>query len=324
VVHPIAAGGKCSYDQTMRYLALLLTIISATAQQPTQSQTSTYTYDANGARVLAGQQVAGGGRSEQRVQNMNGRSAALEQVEEKVLREDSTGRVVEKIVRPFDANGVPQPPQKILVTETKQGNGVKSIDTQVFHGNINGGFAMTERRQAVERTSDGRVTVETQIARPTLNGGLDTVEKLSKTIVTAGDKTNEDTLTYRRDSNGTFYTAAREVKESDKKDGRTVENTATYISGERRQLELAGQTIAETTKRADGSETKQVSVFGTNAPGRPATGQAVLREQQIIEKNKTPGGVVETFSVRRPAVDNPNNLGPTQKVSEKVCTGPCQ
>lgn len=308
----------------MRYHALLLTIASVAAQQPQQSQTNVYTYDANGARVLAGQQVSGGGRTEQRVQNLNGRSSALEQVEEKVLREDSTGRVVEKIIRPFDANGVPQPPQKIRITETKQGDGVKSIETQVFNGNINGGFALSERRQALERTSDGRVTVETQIARPTLNGSLDTVEKLSKTIVTAGDKTNEDTLTYRRDSNGSFYTAAREVKESDKKDGRTVENTATYISGDRRQLELAGQTVAETIKRPDGSETKQVNVFGTAAPGRPASGQPVLREQQIIDKNKTPGGVVETFSVRRPAVDNPNALGPAQKVSEKVCSGPCQ
>ncbi|MBL8240182.1 MAG: hypothetical protein JNM66_22365 [Bryobacterales bacterium] len=308
----------------MKYHALFLTIVSVAAQQPRQSQTNVYTYDANGSRVLAGQQVTGGGRSEQRVQNLNGRSSALEQVEEKVLREDSTGRVVEKIVRPFDANGVPQPPQKIRITETNQGAGVKSIETQVFHGNINGGYALSERRQALERTSDGRVTVETQVARPTLNGGLDTVEKLSKTIITAGDKTNEDTLTYRRDSNGSFYTAAREVKESDKKDGRTVESTATYISGERRQLELAGQTVAETVKRPDGSETTQVNVFGTAAPGRPASGQAVLREQQIIEKNKTAGGVVETFSVRRPAVDNPNALGPAQKVSEKVCSGPCQ
>jgi hypothetical protein len=87
---------------------------------------------------------------------------------------------------------------------------------------------------------------------------------------------------------------------------------------------LAGQTTAQTTRRPDGSESRQVNVFGTGLPGRPDTGQAVLREQQIIEKNKTATGVVETFSVRRPAVDNPNALGPAQKIAEKVCTGPCQ
>ena len=308
----------------MRYLALFVVLIPASAQQPPRSQTDVYTYDANGARVLASQQVAGPGGTEQRVRNMNGRVAPMEQVEEKVISDDANGRVVEKLVRPFDANGAPQPPQRIRITERKQPDGAKSIDTQVFHGNINGGFSLTERSQALERTTDGRVTIETQVARPTLNGGLDTVEKRSSTIVTAGEKVNADTLTYRRDNNGTFYAAAREVKETDNKNGVTVENTANYISGERRQLELVGQTVAETTKRADGSETRQVNVFGTGAPGRPATGQAVLREQQIIEKTKTATGVVETFSVRRPAVDNPNALGPAQKIAEKVCTGPCQ
>jgi hypothetical protein len=308
----------------MRYLAFFLVLISATAQQPQRSQTDVYTYDANGSRVLASQQVAGAGSSEQRVRNMNGRVAPLEQVEEKVVSDDANGRVIEKLVRPFDANGVPQPPQRIRIAERKQPDGSKSIDTQVFHGNINGGFSLTERRQALERTSDGRVTIETQVARPTLNGGLDTVEKRSSTIVTAGEKVNADTLTYRRDPNGTFYAAAREVKETGKSNGVTIENTATYISGDRRQLELAGQTVAETTKRPDGSETRHVNVFGVNAPGRPATGQPVLREQQIVERNKTANGVVETFSVRRPAVDNPNALGPAHKVSEKVCTGPCQ
>ena len=36
------------------------------------------------------------------------------------------------------------------------------------------------------------------------------------------------------------------------------------------------------------------------------------------------GIAVETFSIRRPAVDDPNVLGPLQKISEKLCTGPCQ
>lgn len=313
----------CPYAQDMRYLVFLLVFVPAAAQPP-RSQTDVYTYDANGARVLASRQLAGAGSAEQRVRNINGRVAPLEQVEEKVISDDANGRVVEKIVRPFDANGAPQPPQRIRITERKQPDGAKNTETQVFHGNINGGFSLTERSQAFERTNDGRVTIETQIARPTLNGGLDTVEKRSSTIVTAGEKISADTLTYRRDTNGTFYPAAREVKETDKKGGVTVENTASYISGERRQLELAGQTIAETTKRPDGSETRQVNVFGASAPGRPVTGQAVLREQQITEKNKTATGVVETFSVRRPALDNPSALGPAQKIAEKVCTGPCQ
>lgn len=308
----------------MRYLAFLLALIAVHAQQAPSSQTDVYTYDANGNRVLASQQVSSAGGGAQLVRNMNGRVAPLEKVEEKVIREDSTGRVVERIVRPFDANGNAQPPQRIQITETKLSDGSKNTETEVFHGNINGGFNLYERSQAHEQTSGGRTTIDTQVARPTINGGLETLEKKTSTITVNGDKSNEDTLTYRRDTNGSFYTAAREVKETEKKDGRTVENVATYISGERRQLELSGQTVSEIVKRPDGSETRQVNIFGTSAPGRPATGQPVLREQQIIEKNKTATGAVESFSIRRPAVDNPNALGPARKIAEKVCTGPCQ
>ena len=308
----------------MRYLAFLFLALVAVGQQQPRSQTDVYTYDANGRRTLAGQQVSSAGGSEQLLRTINGRVAPLENVEEKVLSDNGTERIVEKTIRPYDANGNPQPAQRVRIAERKEGDGAKTIETQVFNGNINGGYSLAERSQAVERTSNGRTTVETQIARPTLNGGLDTVEKRSSTIVKAGDKTSEDTLTYRKDGSGAFFAAARSVKESETKGGRTVENTATYISGERRQLELSGQTVAETVKRADGSETKQINVFGMNAPGRPATGQPALREQQLIERSKTAGGTVETLSVRRPAVDNPNALGPAQKISEKVCTGPCQ
>lgn len=305
----------------MRYLVFLFVLMPISAQQA--SQTDVYTYDANGSRVLATQQSAAKGTSQQSIRNMNGRVAPLEQVEEKIISEDANGRVIERLVRTFDGNGAAQPPQRIRITERKESDGVKSIETQVFNGNINGGFSLTERSQALEKTAGGRVTIETLIARPTINGSLDTVEKRASTIVTTGEKINADTLTYRRDTGGSYYTAAREVKETDKKDGVTVENTANYISGEQRQLVLAGQTVAETTRRPDGSETRQVNVYGTGLPGRPDTGQATLREQQIIEKNKTATGVVETLSVRRPAVDNPKALGPAHKISEKVCTGPC-
>ncbi|MBI2686385.1 MAG: hypothetical protein HYX27_08720 [Acidobacteria bacterium] len=308
----------------MRNLVLLLAALPAAAQQPARSQTETYTYDANGQRTFAGRQVAGEGGSEHLGRNINGRVAPLEKVEEKVLTDNGQERVIEKTIRPYDANGAALPAQRIRTTERKQSDGSKNVETQVFLGNINGGFSLYEKTESTERTANGRVTVETQVARPTLNGNLDTVEKRSSTIVKTADKTSEDTLTYRRDTSGNFYAAARAVKETEKKAGRMVENTATYISGDRRQLELSGQVLSETTTRADGSESKQVNVYGMNAPGRPATGQPVLREQQIIEKNKTTNGAVETFSIRRPAVDNPNALGPAQKISEKVCTGPCQ
>ena len=86
----------------MRYLPFLFVLIPASAQQSPRSQTDVYTYDANGGRVLASQQVAGTGSAEQRARNMNGRVAPLEQVEEKVISDDANGRVVEKLVRGTD------------------------------------------------------------------------------------------------------------------------------------------------------------------------------------------------------------------------------
>ena len=300
----------------MWYWVLILTAMAAFGQ----SATEVYTYDANGRRVLASQQVNG----EQRVRNLNGRVAPLEKVEEKVLREDSTGREVERVIRPFDANGNPQPPQKIRIVERKESDGSKSIETQVFNGNINGSFSLAERRQAVERTSGAQTVTELQIARPTINGSLETTERQQTTVSKAGEKTSQDTFVYRRDANGSFYTAVREVKETEKRDGVTVENASTYITGDRRDLVLTAQTVTETARRPDGSETKQVNIYGINAPGRPVDNRPVLREQQIIEKAKTASGTVETLSIRRPPVDNPNALGPAQKISESVCTGPCK
>ncbi|HEU0121087.1 MAG TPA: hypothetical protein VFQ91_11230 [Bryobacteraceae bacterium] len=308
----------------MRRLALLLSIIPAAGQPSPPSRTSVYTYDANGQRTLAGQQISGAGGSEQLVRNMNGRIAPLEQVEEKVISENGVERIVEKTVRPFDAAGGAQPGQKIRITESKRPDGSKIVDTQIYQGNINGGFSLTERSRATERKEGARLVVDTLIDRATINGALETVEKRAATTTIAGAKTTEDTLVYRKDTSGTFYAAARSVKEVEKRDGHVTENTANYAAGAQRQMELVGQTVTETRQEANGSETRKTSVYGMNAPGRPAAGQPVLREQQITERNKTATGTVETFSIRRPAVDNPNSLGPAQKISEKICTGPCQ
>ncbi len=49
-----------------------------------------------------------------------------------------------------------------------------------------------------------------------------------------------------------------------------------------------------------------------------------MKEQQLIERTKRPdGSVVETLSVRRPSISDPNRLGNLQKLSETVCKGKC-
>jgi hypothetical protein len=49
-----------------------------------------------------------------------------------------------------------------------------------------------------------------------------------------------------------------------------------------------------------------------------------LREQLVIEQDvAADGSVVETTSVRRVSLSDPNRLGPYERVSEVVCRGQC-
>jgi hypothetical protein len=305
----------------MRCFALLLTCAAlVAAQEGGPSRTSVYTYDANGRRVLDSQTVRNGG-AESRIRTINGSTAPLEKVDEKILSQDGDSKVIERVIRPYDPTGNPGPPTKIRITERKNADGSKSVETQTFEGNLNGGFTLREKETALTRLEGAREITETQVARPTLNGSVDVIEKQSSTVTKFGEaKSSADTVLYRRD----FYAAVRETRETETAGGKTVENSATYIRGVNSQMELAGQKVSETVKRADGSQTQQVSIFGVNNPGRPATGQAVLREVQILDRQPTASGAVETLSIRRPAIDDPNKLGPAKKISEKVCTGPCK
>lgn len=308
----------------MRYWALALGGVFAIWGQQQSSTTRTYTFDSNGGRQLASEGSTANGSSEQSVRNLNGGLSPIEKVEERVLRDDASGRVVERIIRPYDASGQPGPPQKLQIEERKHPDGSKSIETQVFYGNISGGFSLVEKTTAIARTSGNVETIETQVARPTLNGSVELLERKQARIET-GDKTKQELLIVeRRDANGNFLPALREVKQTRELNGKTVENATQYIVGPSGQLQLNVQSVAEIQKRPDGSEIKQVSIFGMNSPGRPNSDQPQLREQQIIEKRTAYGQTVESLSIRRPAIDNPANLGPVQKISEKVCTGSCK
>jgi hypothetical protein len=308
----------------MRYWVFALFSVFALWGQPRSSTTRTYTFDANGGRQLSSEGTAGNGSSVQSIRNLNGGLSPIEKVEERILRDDASGRVVERIIRPYDASGQPGPPQRLQIEERKHADGTKSIETQVYYGNLNGGFSLAEKTTAVVRTAGNVETIETQVARPTLNGTVELIERKQARIET-GDKSRQELVTVeRRDSNGNFLPALREVKQVKELNGKTVENSTQYIAGSSGQLQLNGQSVAETQKRPDGTEIKQITIFGMSSPGRANSDQPQLREQQIIEKKTTNGQTVESLSIRRPAVDNPANLGPAQKISETVCTGTCK
>jgi hypothetical protein len=130
---------------------------------------------------------------------------------------------------------------------------------------------------------------------------------------------------YRRSDNGTFYQALRKVTDEHKTGDQTVVQAASYEPGATGSLQLASQSVSTTTKRPDGSDVTEVNLYARGADGRVQENGAAMqvKEQQIISREKTADGVVETLSVRRPTIADPNKLGNLQKVSETVCKGKC-
>ena len=71
------------------------------ADGPTISQTKT----ANSSETLV------------TTQSINGRTVPMEQVEERVLRNDASGKVTERIIRRYDPQGNPLPPARETIEE---------------------------------------------------------------------------------------------------------------------------------------------------------------------------------------------------------------
>ena len=307
----------------MRYCALVLWLTGMLVAQQAR-QTSIRSYDLNGRPVADGVITDTNGTTVESITGVNGRTVPLEKVEERVLREDSSSRVIERTVRPYDQNGAPGPARKIRIEEEKNADGSVNSLTTVYRGDLNGSFVLAERVRRDAAKSGDLESSTTTVEQPTLNNSLEVVETRRGTLKKTEAASQEDVLTYRRDENGRFQEAVRRVTERAEKDGHASEKTNEYIAGEGGKLKFNGLVVSESEKRADGSEIKQVSVYGDVAAGRPGTGSPQLREQQLIEKRAGPGGsLLETFSVRRPALDNPNDLGAYQKISERVCTGDC-
>jgi hypothetical protein len=287
--------------------------------------------DINGRRVDQGVQVtssksATGSAVTERLQSINGRMVPWERVEERVLRDDASGRVVERWVRHYDQTGNPTPPEKSLIEETKRPGGGSTVRTTTWRGDVNGGMAVTERKvQEVVKTGSGE-TAETLTERPTVNGGLEAVEKTSSVKTQKPNGFDESTVIYRKGASG-FYEAVRLVKDHTEAPGQSVDNTAEYEVGSTGSLELHSQDMRRTVKRADGSEQIDVDSYGKFVAGtvRSASDRGlVLKEREIIERTPVAGSAVrETYSVQRPALADPNRLEPAKVIAEAVCKGKC-
>lgn len=306
----------------MRSSAVLIAAwcVCASAQQ-----TTTYKTDLNGRRITDGVYSATqDGKTSTRTemtQSINGRMVPLESTEEKVVKEDSTGRVVERLIRRYDANGNPTSAEKQQVQEKFNSDGSVSSVLNVYRGDINGGYAFAERVVTDSSKSGDAVQANVIVERATINGSTDVVEKQTK--VTSGEKdtVKSDVTTFRKDNSGRFVQHIRVVSDSKPQDGARVENTVQYELADNGQLRVASQTVARVRKNPDGTESKEVDIFRA-VPGRADPSAAPrLQERQVIEQRKSGEQLVETTLVQRPTINDPGHLGPAQRISEKVCTG---
>ncbi len=291
---------------------------------------TTTSVDINGHRVEDGPQIGqvkskNSTETTERMKSINGRMVPIERVEEHVLRDDASGRVVEKLILRYDATGNATTPVKETIEEQKRPDGSATIQTTRYEQDINGNQRLLEKSITEVRKNGTGETSETTLQRPTLNGSLDTVEKKEVVRVKEGNGYREDATTSRRDGNGGFGVAVRKTTEHSEQGGEATENTAEYEAGPDGRLQLHGQTVSNIVTRPDGSKDAVVNIYGQNVPGAvDPTGKLKLYEQQIIEQKPGPGSsVVETLSVRRPTVSDTNVLGATKQISETVCKGKC-
>src|SRR5579862_4560445 len=122
------------------------------------SVTSTTAINVNGDRVADGPTVLhskSDGRSDttEIVQSINGRSVPIERVEQRVLSEDSSGRVVERLIRRYDQTGSPTTPVKEIIAEQKRPDGSSTKQVSTFRGDINGGMQLVEKSITEARVS---------------------------------------------------------------------------------------------------------------------------------------------------------------------------
>jgi len=297
-----------------------------------QTSTSSTSVDVNGQVVSAGPQITraksdSGSESTETMQSINGRMVPLEKVEEHVLRDDASGRVVERVIRRYDPQGNPTTPVKETIEEQKRPDGSSTIQTSRYRGDINGGMQLVEKSVTESRKSDTGETSDTVIQRPTLNGSVETVEKRSQVTVKQPTGYQSETTTYRTDGSGGFYTAVRQTVEHTQQGSQSTDNTAEYEANPGGPLQLHAQSVTNTVTRADGSQDVVVDIYGKNVPGTVSSSDSPLKlqERQVIQKTPGPNDTVtETLSVQRPTTSDPGHLGPLQELSQTVCKGNCK
>lgn len=318
------------YAKAMRVLlpcALLLAPALAVWGQANR-ESGTVQYDVSGNRIYSGldvRNVRTNGTAQQvrlRV-GSNGREVPIDKIQEKVISEGPNGRVVERTVQLYDADGNPNPPQTIRVEETKRPDGGMTVRETVFQTDLNGRQELFERRTKEVRKQGTTTTTDLVTERPTLNASFDPVEKTTTVEREQNGRSTAETSVYRRGVSGQFVESARERRERTEQGGEVVENRTQYELGATGGFQAVNQVNSRVRKAADGSETEEIMVYTNSPAGRAGNDAPALKEQRIVERRNANGGTVESVFVREALPNDPNKLGPARKTEETVCKGTC-
>lgn len=303
--------------------------LSLAAQQSTVSDTTQV--DINGNRVADGPVInqtktATGSVTTQSHRSINGATVPMEQVEVHVLRDDASGKVTERIVRRYDPQGNPMPSLRETIEQQKHPDGSSTIQSTTYRGDINGNLQIAEKTITDFHPTGSGESSQTIVQRATADG-LQTVEKRDEVMVKQPSGYQSETTTYRSDGNGGFFTAVRQTAEHTEQNSQSSDSSAEYERGPNGELQLHSQTVTKTVTRPDGSKDAVVEIYGRKVPGTVTGSDATLKleEQQVIESAPGPNNtVVQTLSVRRPSVSDPQTLGPARQISQTVCQGDCK
>ena len=307
-------------------------IVSAVALYAQGTNVSSTAVDVNGHRVSDAPQVSttkSGNTSDtiETSQSVNGRTVPLQRIEERVLRDDASGKVLERTIRNYDMQGNPTTPVKETIEEQKRPDGSSTTIATTYRGDINGRMQLAEKSVTELHKSGSEERSEKVVQRPTINGSLDTVEKQDQVKVIQPNGYRQEATTYRRNGSGGFYTAVRTVTDHAQQGSDSSDNTVEYEANPAGTLAMHSQTVTKTVTAANGSKDSVVDIYSVNVPGTVGAPESALKlqERQVIQSQKGPNDTVtQTLSVRRPSVSDPNTLGPLQQLSQTVCTGDCK
>lgn len=288
-----------------------------------QRESRTYVFDPNGHRVEWSVSTREGGSSSETIRNLNGRQVPVERTEERVTKRPDGTVVTERLIRRFDSNGAPLPPEKVVIETTQRPDGSLFEVSTVYRGDINGSLRPAEKAVREARKQGDQTVIHTSIERPSINGSFEVLEKRAATqTVREAEKASEhDETVYVRDANGSFIPAQRRVTRARESDGTLQEQVEEYEAATSGALRLSRQLSSVTRRNPDGTEDTVIDVYGVNAPGRAIEpgSPAQLRERQIFTSRQSPDGTVVTvFSVQRPSLNSPKELGRPETVSETV------